>query len=95
MRKLMTKEVTSTIVKVAKIDMVEGQAQVVELPSIILLGNVDSEKAQKIVAKQHGAGVTVLGVECDTKVYELEVSEFIKIARLREAGEIELEDEQE
>jgi hypothetical protein len=95
MRKLMTKEVTSTIVKVAKIDMVEGSAQVVELPSIILLGNVDLEKAQKVVAKQLGAGVSVLSVEADTKVYELEVTEFIKIARLREAGEVEVEDEQE
>jgi hypothetical protein len=95
MRKLMTKEVTSTIVKVAKIDMVDGSAQVVELPSIILLGNVDSEKAQKIVAKQLGVGVSVLSVEADTKVYELEVTEFIKIARLREAGEVEVEDEQE
>lgn len=93
MRKLMTKEVTSTIVKVAKIDIIDGQAQVVELPSIILLGNVDSEKAQKIVAKSHGAGVSVLSVEADTKVYELEVSEFMKIARLRVEEEVVAEQE--
>lgn len=83
----MTKEVTSTIVKVAKIDMVEGQPQAVELPAITLLGNVDLEKAQKLVAKKHGAGVTVLSVEADTKVYELEVETFIQIARLKEDSE--------
>jgi hypothetical protein len=89
MRKMMTKEVTSTIVKVAKIDMVEGQAVAVELEPITLLGNVDSEKAQKIVSKKHGAGVTVLAVEADTKIYELEVTEFLKIARLKVEEESE------
>lgn len=94
MRRLMTKEVTSTTVKVARIDVTEGQPKVVELEPVILLGNIDSEKAQKVVAKQHGAGVSVLSVETDTKVYELEVEEFIKIARLREAGE-EVSEEEE
>lgn len=89
----MTKEVTSTTVKVAKIDMVEGQPQAVELEPIILLGNVDAEKAQKLVSKSQGAGVTVLSVEADTKVYELEVTEFLKIARLKVDGEPEQENE--
>lgn len=91
MRRMMTKEVTSTIVKVAKIDMVEGLPTAVELEPIILLGNIDSEKAQKIVSKQHGAGVTVLAVEADTKVYELEVTEFLKIARLKVEEEVTAE----
>lgn len=95
MRKMMTKEVTSTIVKVAKIDLVEGQAIAVELEPITLLGNVDSEKAQKIVSKAKGAGVTVLSVEADTKVYELEVTEFLKIARLKEDTESDSVEEQE
>lgn len=94
MRRMMTKEVTSTIVKVAKIDMVDGVPQAVELEPITLLGNVDSERAQKIVSKQHGAGVTVLSVEADTKVYELEVTEFLKIARLKEDKKDEREAEQ-
>lgn len=91
MRRMMTKEVTSTVVSAAKIDMVDGQPKVVELEPITLLGNVDAEKAQKIVSKEHGAGVTVLEVEADTKVYELEVTEFLKIARLREDKEEETE----
>ncbi len=89
MRKLMTKEVTSTLVKVAKIDTVEGKPVAVELEPITLLGNVDSEKAQKLVTRKLGQGVTVLSVEADTKVYELEVEEFIKIARLRVPEETE------
>jgi hypothetical protein len=89
MRKLMTKEVTSTIVKVAKIDIVEGQPQAVELEPITLLVNVDLEKAQKIVSKAKGPTVTVLSVEADTQVYELEVTEFLKVARLRVDEETE------
>jgi hypothetical protein len=84
MRKMMTKEVTSTVVKVARIEVEQGEPKLVELEPVILLGNIDSEKAQKIVAKQYGLGVTVLSVEADTKIYELEVAEFIQIARLRE-----------
>lgn len=91
----MTKEVTSTTVKVARIDVTEGQPKVVELEPVILLGNVDSEKAQKVVAKQRGAGVSVLSVESVTDVYEMEVSEFIQIARKREAGEEVSEDTEE
>jgi hypothetical protein len=68
---------------------------VVELEPVILLGNVDSEKAQKLVAKKHGVGVSVLSVESVTDVYELEVSEFIKIARKRELGEEVSEDTEE
>lgn len=93
MRKMMTKEVTSTIVKVAKIDMVEGQPKAVELEPIILLGNIDLEKAQKVVAKQHGAGVTVLSVEADTKVYQAPVTEFLKIATLKVEEEVAPEQE--
>ena len=85
----MTKEVTSTTVKLAKIDMVEGQPQAIELEPMILLGNVNEERAQKLVAKKHGTGVTVLSVEADTKVYEMEVAEFIQIARLKEVDQVE------
>ena len=89
MRKMMTKEVTSTIVKVAKIDMVNGQPVLVELEPITLLGNVDSEKAQKLVSKEYGLGVTVLQVEADTKVYVAPVTEFLKIATLKTDEESE------
>jgi hypothetical protein len=94
MRKNMTKEVTSTIVKVAKIDMVEGQPKAVEMEPIILLGNIDLEKAQKMVAKSHGVGVTVLSVEADTKIYRAPVTEFLKIAELVLPGEEEQEEQE-
>lgn len=87
MRKMMTKEVTSTIVKVARIDVTEGTPKLVELEPIIMLGNVDQEKAQKFVAKQVGLGVTVLSIEADTKIYELEVAEFLKIARIKKVND--------
>jgi hypothetical protein len=93
MRKKMTKEVTSTIVKVAKIEMVEGVPTAVALEDVILLGNVDAEKAQKLVSKKLGNGVSVVGTEVDTKVYEAPVEEFLKIATVKVAEETDQKEE--
>ena len=83
MRKMLTKEVTSTTIKLAKMEVNEGQVQAVTLPDEIVLGNVSLEKAQQIVNKKHGKGITVFSVEADTKVYEMPVEEFIKVASLK------------
>lgn len=91
----MTKEVTSTTAKLAQIQMENGAPVAVEIPAEVFLGNIDKEKAQKLVSKKHGAGVTVLDVEANTDVYELEVTEFLKIARKREPGEEVSEDTEE
>jgi hypothetical protein len=83
MRKVMTKEVTTTKVKVAKMEMVDGQPQAKWLPDEILLGNVNLEKAQKEVNKKHGQGVTVFEVAPETKVYEMDVNQFIELATVK------------
>jgi hypothetical protein len=82
-RKTMTKEVTSTNVKLAKMVMVDGSPSAETLPDEILIGNVTLENAQKHVTKKHGVGVTVFAVEPKTDVYEMSVEEFIKVATLR------------
>lgn len=84
MRKMMTKEVTKTTLKLAKMEMVDGQPQAIALPDEVLLGNVSLEKAQKEMNKKYGEPVTVFEVSPDTQVYELEVEEFIKVARIKE-----------
>ena len=85
MRKTMTKEVTETVVKVTEIKSVEGQPVAERLEDVTLLGNVSLEKAQRIIAKEYaGRNVTVFEVETNTKVYELPVEEFIKIAEVKE-----------
>ena len=83
MRKMLTKEVTSTTIKLAQLTMVEGKPEAVTLPDEIILGNVSMEKAQQIVNKKLGAGVTVFSVEADTKTYEMSVEDFIKVASLK------------
>jgi hypothetical protein len=80
MRKMMTKEVTSTTVKIAKMEMVDGLPQAITLPNEVMLGNVSVERAQKEVTKKHGAGVTVFEVLPETTVYEMAVEDFIKLA---------------
>jgi hypothetical protein len=80
----MTKEVTTTTLKLAKMEMVEGTPTAVSLPNEVLLGNVSLEKAQSFATKKHGAGVTVFEVTADTKTYEMSVEDFIKYASLKE-----------
>jgi hypothetical protein len=83
MRKYLIKEVTSTTVKLAKMEIVEGLPQAIAMDDLVILGNVDQEKAQKIASKEFGQGVTVFGLEANTKTYEMSVEEFIKVATLK------------
>lgn len=93
MRKTMTKEVTKTTVKLAKMVVGENGMPTAEvLPDVILIDNVSLEKAQKAVAKLYEFPVTVFGVQAETQVYQMPVEEFIKLATLvtkEEAAEVE------
>lgn len=84
MRKKMTKEVTKTTIKIAKVQNVDGQLTTEQLDDIIMIGNVSAEKAQKHVHKELGTNATVFGVEVSTEVYEMDVEEFIKHATLKQ-----------
>lgn len=84
----MTKEVTTTTVKVAKMEMVDGLPQAVTLPDEVLLGNVSVEKAQKLVSKIYETPVTVFEVNAETQVYEMSVEDFIKVASLKVETEV-------
>lgn len=95
-RKFMTKEVTKTIVKVAVMEVNdEGLPVARPLEDVVLMGNVNMEKAQKAVAKLFETPVTVFGVEANTEKYKMEVEEFIKHATLVVEGEEEEEDDEE
>jgi hypothetical protein len=83
MRKMMTKEVTITTVKIAKMESQNGLPKAISLPDEVMLGNVSLEQAHKHVFKKFGSSVTVFEVQPETRVYELEVEEFIKVARVR------------
>lgn len=87
MRKMMTKEVTTTSVKVAKIELVEGMPSAVSLPDETLLGNVSIEQATKAMVKKHGQGISVFEVQPNTVVYEMSVEEFIQLASVKEPVE--------
>jgi len=90
-RKMMTKEVTKTIVKLAIMELVNGEPTARKLEDEVLLGNVSLESAQKTLNKKHGQPVTVFGVEADTKVYEMSVEEFLEYASEKQPVEEEQE----
>ncbi|UTC25188.1 transcriptional regulator [Cytobacillus phage Bfsp1] len=96
MRKFMTKEVTITEVKIAKISMDSNGMPVAEqMEPMSLLGNVSKEKAQKLVTAEHGMGVTVFGVQTITQTYKMKVKDFIKVAELVSEGDNLDEEESE
>jgi hypothetical protein len=84
MRKIMSREVTTTKVKLAKMEMAAGIPSAIAMEDEILLGNVSVEKAQGYATKKYGVGVTVFEVVADTKVYEMSVEDFIKHATVKE-----------
>jgi hypothetical protein len=83
MRKMMSREITTTTVKIAKMEVVNGLPQAVPMEDEVLLGNVNLEKAQKEIGKKYGQGVTVFEVSPDTQTYELAVDDFLKAASLK------------
>lgn len=84
-RKMMTKEVTSTTVQIAKMELENGQPVAKPLNAVTLIGNRTLESAQKEVNKMFkGDNVTVFNVQAETVTYEMEVSEFIKLAKVKE-----------
>ena len=89
MRKMMTKEITKTTVKIAKMTVENGEPKIHKLPDEILLGNVTMENAQKQLNKKIGEPVAILEIFPETTVYELPVDEFLKIAAIRQPQEQE------
>lgn len=83
MRRMMTREVTKTTIKVAKLEMVEGEIKTVVLPDEIMLGNIRLERAQREMNKKYGEPVTVLQVIPETTVYEMPVETFIEHATIK------------
>jgi hypothetical protein len=83
-RKMMQREVTTTFVKVAMIEVVDGEPKMVTLPDEELVGNVSMEHAQRKLNKKYGQPVTILELQPDTKVYEMPLEEFIQQATIKQ-----------
>jgi hypothetical protein len=96
MRKYMTKEVTSTELKLAKLVIGENGLPVADvIPSHVVLGELTPEKAQKLISKKYPSGVTIYAMETKTSVYKMSVADFIKVAELIQEGEEVPEEEVE
>jgi hypothetical protein len=88
--KMVTREITSTTVKVADMQIENGQPVAVALPDEVLIGNVSLEKAQKELNKKYGRAVTVFGLSVNTHSYEMPVETFLAHASIKEE-QVELE----
>lgn len=91
MRRMMSREVTKTTIKVAKMEMEDGQPHAVALPDEVVIGNVKLERAQRMVQKEYDEPVTVLQVIPETTTYEMSVQTFIEHATVKEEKQNEEE----
>lgn len=83
MTKTISKKVTNTTVKMATIELVDGEVITTELEPLILIGNVTMKNAQRKVDKEIGNQVRVLEVETETNVYEMLLNDFIKNSTIK------------
>lgn len=95
MRKMMTKEVTVTTVKSAKMEVKDGMPVAVPLEDQKVLGAISQEKAMKMVQAEHGLTAMVFGLETETLVYQMAVEDFIKVATLKTDDSQDEEEEEE
>ena len=94
-RKTMTREITTTTIRAAKMEVIDGAPQAISIPDETVLGSMTLEKAQKHVTKNHGEGITVFDVQKDTKKYAMAVEDFIKYAEIVEDEETEVAEDAE
>lgn len=87
MRKMMTREITKTTIKVAKLEMVDGEVKSIVLPDETVIGNIRLERAQRMMNEKYGEPVTVLQVIPETTVYEMPIETFIENATVKEDKE--------
>jgi len=81
MSQTMTKEVTKTIVNVAKIELVNGEPKSIKLPDEVFIGNLSQERVQKLLNKKYQKPVTVYGIKTEKTKYQMPIEEFIEIAK--------------
>ena len=79
---MMTREITTTTVKVAKIEVQDGVPVAVHLPDTELLGDVKMERAQRTLNKQYGESVTITELLVNKVKYEMPVEDFIANATI-------------
>ena len=81
MAKKMSREVTTTNVRVALIEVVEGEAITTEQDLITVEGNPSDKALHNYLVDQFpGKQFVILERESNTNKYEMEVLEFIKYA---------------
>lgn len=82
------REVTTTKIEMAKIEMVDGEVKAVSLSPATKVGNISKEKAQSSMKKEFG-DVTVTTVTPTTKRYKMPVLQFMELAEEVTADEKE------
>lgn len=86
-RRMLTRQITKTTIKVAKMVITDGVPEAIALPDEVVIGSVKMERAQRLVDKKFEESVHVLEVHEDTETYEMPIKEFLELATIKEVEE--------
>lgn len=82
MRKTMSKQVTRSTIRSAKMEVQDDIPVAISNPDIEILGNYSVSRAQSLVNKKY-EGSIVLDVKVEKLVYEMNVEDFVQLATLK------------
>lgn len=84
LRSEVKRTLTTTEVKFATVEIIEGEAKISESGNEVLSGDVSADKALKLLQKSHGVNVTILSATPKTESYAISVLDFIKYGHVVE-----------
>lgn len=84
MKQTISRTITITTVHYVTIEVTDGKAEMSETFTTDLLGEVDEAKAQKKMKPMFDKPFTIVDLEHSTKVYEMDVEQFINYATIKE-----------
>lgn len=95
MRSTITRTLTQSTIRVAKIEFNGDTPVATPLEPVIVYGNVSKEDAKREVAKVYGKdnSIVVAKIESEEKFFEISVSDFIKYAKVVDKNADETENE--
>lgn len=82
---MLTRTLVTSTIKLAEIQVIDGEVHSLELEPMVVSGNVDVKKATRLAQKHYkGKQVAVLDIEKTKTKYAMKVEDFIANAEIVE-----------
>ena len=85
-RKTITRTLVTTTIRAVALNVVDGSPVVENLEPVTVVGKPNTNEAIKAVREVYGKekNVSIMGMDSESAVYEISVSDFLKLAKRTE-----------